>query len=111
MPLLPNAGIAVVDPAKITHYLLSATHPVGAPQAAFFKTFGFSADQPQVLADALLKHAKTFEAMTLPATVHGTEYEISGPLASPDGRMPRVRSVWIIDAGQSIPRFVTAVPD
>ena len=35
---LKNAQRAVIDPAKLHSYLLSATHPVGRFKAAFFVT-------------------------------------------------------------------------
>jgi hypothetical protein len=39
---IPGADRAVVDEAKIRHYLLSPEHPVGDPKARFFKALGFS---------------------------------------------------------------------
>ena len=40
----------------------------------------------------------------------GTKYVVEGPLVSPEGRNPGVRSVWVIDPGEQRPRFVTAYP-
>ena len=111
MAQLPNADQAIVPERKITAYLLDDSHPSGGPKSAFFKRFGFTADQPDVLATALRIHASTHEVAATHATVRGVKYEISGPLASPDGRMPVVKSVWIIRIHETIPRFVTAVPD
>ena len=111
MSTLPNVAIAVIEQGKICDYLLSDPHPVGGPKAAFFKSFGFNINNPDELAEALLAHAKAHPAVALPPTVHGQKYEISGPLACPDGRLPHVKAVWIVDAGQTIPRLVTAVPD
>lgn len=43
-------------------------------------------------------------------TPYGTNYTVEGPLAAPDGRMPVVRVVWFIEAGDTAPRLVTASP-
>ncbi len=49
MPSFPNAAAAVVSDRKLSSYLLSATHPEGAPKARFFESFGFSRDDPEAL--------------------------------------------------------------
>ena len=38
---LPNAEQAIVESRKITHYLLSETHPDGKSKENFFSRFGF----------------------------------------------------------------------
>lgn len=57
MPSLPDHALATVDVRKITDYLLSDSHTAGRTTAAFFKRFGFSAGEPEVLLAALLAHA------------------------------------------------------
>jgi hypothetical protein len=111
MAKLPNADRAVIDDKKITGYLLCDTHHVGGPKSAFFKRFGFSSDRPEELAGALLAHAAACEVQKMITSSRGTKYEISGPLQAPDGRLPLIESVWILLAGDSVPRLVTAVPD
>ena len=110
MPRLPNADQAIVDDAKIATYLLDVTHRVGGPKAAFFRQFGFHPDHPDKLAKALLEHARTHAAIVVPSP-HGTKYEIVGPLQCPDGRLPNIKSVWIIRTGSTTPRLVTAIPN
>ena len=105
---LPNAERAHVDPAKLKHYLLSNTHAEGRGKAQFFMGFGFKPDRPEELRDALLVLAKDNNVSSLQTSDHGTKYVIEGRLAAPDGRAPMVRTVWIVDAGASHPRFVTA---
>jgi len=111
MPLVPNAALAVVDPAKISAYLLVEDHPEGGPKAVFFKRFGFSLRAPEALASALIEHVATYQVIRVRVTVFGAKYEVTGPLLAPDGRLPKVKSVWTIDHGKSIPRFITAFPD
>jgi hypothetical protein len=110
MSKLPHADQAIIDPRKVTSYLLDAMHPVGGPKAAFFAGCGFRADDPAVLISALLEHGRAHEAIDLPSTVHGAKYAVVGMLRSPDSTNPTIRTIWIIDAGQAVPRFVTAVP-
>jgi hypothetical protein len=105
---LPNAERANVDPAKVRDYLLSSTHAEGRGKAQFFMGFGFNLDNPHELRDALLALAKDNEVSSLQTSNHGTKYVIDGRLAAPDGRAPMVRTVWIVDADASYPRFVTA---
>jgi len=62
------------------------------------------------LAQALLRHAVELEVMRVNKSRHGTKYVIQGRLATPDGRNPVVRSVWIIEKGEIGARLVTAYP-
>jgi len=43
-------------------------------------------------------------------TIYGTKYIINGNLKTPSGKELNVKTIWIIDTGQEIPRFVTAYP-
>jgi hypothetical protein len=108
---LPSAAQAVVPDRKITAYLLNDAHKTGGPKAAFFKAFGFSIKAPEVLALALRDHAANNDVVASATTPLGIKYEISGPFPAPGGRVPIVKSVWIILNGETTPRFVTAVPD
>ena len=107
---LPNLANAVVPKAKITEYLLSTTHPVGRFKAEFFVRYGFMLDDRERLADALLRHAADFEVAKVDHTPFGIRYVIEGELISPDGRSPLVRSIWFVESGETLPRFVTAYP-
>ena len=40
----------------------------------------------------------------------GPRYEMEGELRAPDGRRPRVRTVWQMDEGETAPRLITACP-
>lgn len=106
----PNVEAAVVSDDKITGYLLSPTHRDGRHKAAFFLGFGFTADAGQTLTAALLKHAADHEVAKVESTPFGTRYVVEGTIETPCGRMPSIRSVWFVEAGQDIPRFVTAYP-
>jgi Domain of unknown function (DUF6883) len=43
-------------------------------------------------------------------TGFGPRYEVEGELTAPDGRRPRVSTVWPLDKGQNAPRLITAYP-
>ena len=90
---LPNLENANVPQAKITDYLLSPTHATGRGKAKFFIRFGFSAETWEVLANALLSHAKEHEVTKLERTPFGTRYVIEGTLETPVKRTPLVRVV------------------
>jgi hypothetical protein len=56
--VVPNCERSTVPPEKITDYLLSETHPIGAPKAHFFRLFGFRKEAPDDLVGALLAHVR-----------------------------------------------------
>ncbi len=110
MAAVPNRHQAIIDPVKISGYLLSEIHPVGRSKARFFKRFGFRADAPEELTQALFAHVQDCPVGAIEVSPYGTKYRVEGHLLSPDGRKPSVATVWIILDGEMVPRFVTAFP-
>lgn len=107
---LPNADQANVHREKITEYLLSTDHPDGRSKARFFTKFGFSLVNWEILAEALRKHAIDYPIVKAVESDFGTRYTVEGELETPDGRRPRVRTVWIPGRGSESPRLITAYP-
>jgi hypothetical protein len=107
---LPNAERAVVEREKIVDYLLNPAHRHGASKARFFSSFGFRIEQWERLAEAFRRHGRVHEVTRVRETGHGPRYEVEGELMAPDGRSPRVRSVWQMDRGEVAPRLITAYP-
>jgi hypothetical protein len=107
---LPNADAALVEQAKIIDYLLNPVHRYGASKARFFAQFGFRAEEWEVLALALREHGRQNEVRSVRETGFGPRYEVEGELAAPDGRRPRVCTVWQLDVGQTAPRLITTYP-
>lgn len=101
---LPGSERALVEDARLG-YLLRAEE-----KGAFFEAVGFSIEEAETLRDSLLRHARDREVHRAVETSFGVKYALDGPLESPDGRYPEVRSVWIVGAGSDRPRFVTAYP-
>ena len=107
---IPGIENATVEMSKVTDYLLPTTHPDGRSKAEFFMRFGFTSQNKDALIAALLKIARDNEVAEVVESAFGTRYVIDGPLQSPDGRAPAVRTVWIIEAKRPAPRLVTAYP-
>jgi len=107
---LPNAEQALVEREKITEYLLSPVHRYGASKARFFGAFGFRAEQWEIFAQALREQSQNHDVAKVRETGFGPRYEGEGALRSPDGRRPRVCTVWQLDHGTDVPRLITAYP-
>jgi Domain of unknown function (DUF6883) len=107
---LSNAERALVPRAKIVDYLLSPTHPDGSSKAAFFVEFGFSIMEWEIMAKALAQHARETQVTRTEDSPFGTRYVIEGIINAPDGRTPFIRTIWFIENGHDVPRFVTAYP-
>jgi len=84
---------AFVRPEKITCYLLSEKHPAGRHKAMFFSQFGFTLVFWRQLEIALLGHAAQHEVTHRKVTPFGCVYVIDGPLQTPDGRTPFIRTI------------------
>jgi hypothetical protein len=107
---LPDYEQAIISERKMVNYLLDETHPTGKHKAIFFQHFGFSLQEWLRLANALREHAASYDVSSTLNTPEGAHYVIEGELISPDDRNPSVRSVWAIDFGSLVPRFITAYP-
>lgn len=107
---LPSAHLAIVEREKVADYLLNPLHRFGSSKSRFFAVFGFNNTAWPALADALRNHGETHEVARWRETGFGPRYEVEGELPSPDGRCPRVRTVWQVDKGQIAPRLITAYP-
>ncbi|HET7145518.1 MAG TPA: hypothetical protein VFI68_15980 [Anaerolineales bacterium] len=107
---LPNKSKALVSPEKITDYLLSETHAVGKSKARYFRSFGFDENRATELANTLLTIAQNEQIVDSETTRYGTKYVIDGEFLAPNGVMIQIRTIWIIEKMQDIPRFITAYP-
>lgn len=107
---LPHHEQATVSERRVTHYLLSYTHPAGRSKARYFNGHGFSADAWQTFADALRRHAADNDVVEVRHTPHGVSYTVEGELMTPTGKRPQIRAVWFQDLGEQTPHLVTAYP-
>ena len=107
---LPNAKRRIIPPRKVAEYLLQPMHPTGGPKARFFLGLGFTPERSEDLLNALGHIAETGLVVETVGTPFGTKYVVTGRLKTPLGQGEPVTTVWIILAGEDIPRFVTAYP-
>ena len=107
---LPNSDGLFVEREKIVGYLLNQTHCYGTSKARFFGEFGFRIEEWETLARAFKEHGQQHEIARVKQTVFGPRFEIDGELLTPDGRRPRVRTVWQLDENEVAPRLITAYP-
>jgi hypothetical protein len=105
MPKLPDAQNCNVHDRKITHYLL-IDRPID-DKSRFFRGFGFTMQNWQVLAAALRQHGMQYDVVSTRPTPNGTNYELRCNLQTPDRRNPCIRIVWEV-IGSASPNFVTA---
>jgi hypothetical protein len=107
---IPNAERAEIAREKLTDYLLNLQHRRGAAKAKLLRSCGYSPAQWERLADDLRRQHLTLSIAVLEENDYGDRYVIEAPLATPSGRTIFVRSVWQIDTGSDVPRFITMYP-
>lgn len=107
---LPNKEKAYIPLAKLKDYLLSETHSVGKSKAKFLRSLGFNEMNVNLLKEGLIAIAHSGNVKDVVSSSHGVKYVIDGQLKIPVRGFIEMRTVWIIDKGQSRPRFVTSYP-
>src|SRR5438045_985909 len=86
-------------------YLLSGDHPAGRAKATFFTTVGFDRSKWRRLRNALLRHAQSGTVTSVNETRFGNKYTVEGPLRTPSGRAPLLRSIWLVRDGETAARL------
>jgi hypothetical protein len=105
---LPNGDKAIIDPEKLSGFLLNVEHEAQPGHAILFRSLlGIRLSNSEVLRDALLQAARTAEAVDGRPSPHGRKYEVRFPMSGPRGTYT-VLSVWIVEHGKESPRLVTA---
>ena len=107
---LRNADTANVPSDKLRDYLLSRSHPIGRFKSMFFRSLGYDLDNHEVL-DRDIRSLVSGDAEESETNEFGTKYLVHGALHGPNGNSADIVTVWIILAGEDIPRFVTAYPE
>lgn len=106
-----SAADAVIPPEKLQDYVLSPTHPDGRAKAAYLGRLGYTqADWRRLEAD-LREQILSRDAERVRPSPYGQKYEILGPLTGPNGTAAWVRTIWIVLAGETVPRLVTLIPE
>jgi len=107
---VPNADRAIIAAEKITGYLLNVSHKRGGPKARLLLSVGYRADVPQRLESDLRSQHLSLDVTRTSENAYGVVYEIDGPIETPSGRVVRFCSVWQVDTGADVPKFITMYP-
>jgi uncharacterized protein DUF6883 len=107
---VPNADRAVIAADKLTGYVLNVSHKRGGPKARLLLSVGYRSDNPQSLESDLRVQHLSLDVMRTHQSEYGVVYEIEGPITTPNGRTVRFCSVWQVDTGTDVPRFITMYP-
>lgn len=100
----------VIERQKILDYLLSPVHHIGQYKAEFFLALGYHQLVWRTLEHdirALLQE----ELVHAGETPHGIKFTAKGCITGPNGRSARILTVWIVQPGHNVLRFVTAYPE
>jgi hypothetical protein len=97
----------IIEPEKISVYLLNIHHKDGSSKARFFISFGFTKNN---CSDFLIQHLKSNESKKTIQTPFGIKYIIEGKLNTPTGVPIQIRSIWFVIKQEKILKFVTAYP-
>lgn len=103
-----------IAPLKVTGYLLNVQGR-SPGKARWWIGQGFSVGNPDELIDALFGHtsAMNFQGISIPQPYWGHALIFEGPIRTPKGPTPFVRTVWQVDYGTpmgmaGIAKMVTA---
>lgn len=105
---LPNAEKSLVDLSKLGHYCLDSTHPRGRHKARVFAArLGIAAEHAEELRRALLDAARTSEdASATEEDGFGRRFVLDFDMTGSRGAA-KIRSSWIIRAGEDFPRLTS----
>jgi hypothetical protein len=103
---LPNGEHAVVDLRKLLEYCLNPQHPRGRNKARVFAAVGIREADAEELRAALLAAAGGAETEPGVANLYGQRYIIDFDLVR-QGKVVRIRSTWIVRAGDDLPRLTS----
>lgn len=102
---LPNGERAIVDIRKLLDYCLNPRHPRGRNKARVFASVGIRPSDAEDLRLELLSAACRMEAIAGVASLYGQRYIADFDLARRGG--VRIRSTWIVRAGEDAPRLTS----
>lgn len=88
--------------------MLNSNHPVGRNKAkVIHSVLGYHYENWNVLADKIFDAIQTTAVSKIVETSFGTKYEIPVEITGETGRKLVLKTVWQIDKGSQIPRFIT----
>ena len=108
---LPRLEQALIDPEKLSDYLLSPDHDRGRFKAALFATMGYGPENWRRLESDIRSMIAACDATPAGTSAHGQKFVVTGTLDGPARRPKRIRTVWIVRHGEQFPRLLTAYPE
>ena len=107
MAILPNADKAIVPIEKLRDYSLNSSHDRGKHKARVFASaLAMTQTNAPRLRDMILQAVLTNEAIQIDINEHGTRYTLDFQAFGLKGAVT-IRTAWIIDAGEDVPRLVS----
>ena len=104
---VPQSDQAVLDIRKIADYRLNPSHPRGRHKARVFReALGLERSDASWLRGALLEAARSGEAIQVAEDAWGTQWCLDATIKR-QGKSAVVRTIWIVRAGENVPRLVT----
>jgi hypothetical protein len=104
---LPYADRAVVDIAKLREYVLNEAHPRGRHKARVFASaLGLGADEAAWLRIRILEAVLQSDAVPGLHDRYGQRFMVEFSVSTAVGQA-LVRSLWIIRAGEELPRLTS----
>lgn len=108
---VPNYHNAYIPAEKVEEYLLSKTHPIGKTKALFLEQVGYTLQNRNLFIKDLHTIVEENSAVRKIETKFGKKYIVKGTIGERFGKSVVIVTIWIIEAGTSFPRFITAYPD
>jgi hypothetical protein len=106
-PQAPDFTDAEVDPGKIAGYAMNPDHPVGRNKyRVIHSVTGLDAGDAAKVEEQIREGARNGTPILGKADEYGQRWAVDVPLTGPNGSIV-VRSAWIVDTGQTVPRLVT----
>ena len=105
---LPNGARAIVEIRKLREYCLNPQHPRDRSEARVFAAVGIREADAEELRTTLVAAASDGEAVPGAANPYGQRYIVDFNMAR-RGRAVRIRSTWIVRAGEDLPRLTCCV--
>jgi hypothetical protein len=107
MKLLPNHKRAVIDVDKLKNYCLDLTHPIGKHKAKVLQSaLSLTHEDAGRLAELMSSNITSQEAITGRKDEYGQRYFIDMKITNFE-KEAVIRTVWIIENEESVPRFIT----
>ena len=99
----------VISKDKIVKYSLNKGHPDGSPKAvAFEKYLGYTLEKKEAFEAFIRNSISDGEISFVADTPHGSKYKGVSYVTTLQGDQIQLITVWQIDHGATVPRYITA---